>query len=132
MPLMNFLHKPCRQKHLPVSNWVLRRISKKLRLEESQQSKLSSLQNAIVSSQSYVADVHKDRTTMLGDIFTDNGFDQESALHYLNVPRLAFEEQAPAIVDALGEFYQCLNPQQQEQLRSLLRKHYQQRSRCWH
>ena len=69
---------------------------------------------------------------MLDDIFTDNGFDRDTALHYLKVPRLAFDEQVPAVVDALGEFYQCLDQQQQEQLRSMLQKHGHHQRRCWH
>ena len=110
----------------------MRRLTKKLRLNEPQQIKLSSLQNTIASSQSYVANIQNDQNTMLDEIFSDNGFDRESALHYLNIPRLAFEEQVPAVVDSIGEFYQCLNQQQQEQFRSMLQKHHQQQRRCWH
>jgi len=132
MGLLNFMRARCNQRHTPMGGWIIHRISKKLQLDEPQKSKLSLLQNTLVSSQSYVADVHKDRNSLLDDIFTDNGFDRESAMHYLNVPRLAFAEQVPALVDALGEFYQCLNSQQQEQLRSLLRKNHSQRKRCCH
>ncbi|WP_455202248.1 Spy/CpxP family protein refolding chaperone [Kaarinaea lacus] len=116
-----------------MTNWFIRRIRKKLQLNDSQQAKLITFSNTIDSSRSYVADVQKDRGITLDDIFSDNGFDRDSALHYLNVPRLAFEEQAPAVVDALGEFYQCLNQQQQEQLRAMLQKYHQhQKRRCWH
>ena len=132
MRLLNFIHKQCNSNRLTKDNWGLRRISKKLKLDERQQSKLSSLQNTFEASQSYVADIRKERSVLLGDIFTDNGFDRDSALRYLNVPRLAFEEQVPAIIDALGEFSQCLNPQQQVQLRELMRKHHQQHCRCCH
>lgn len=126
------MHKQCHRNRLTKVNWGVRRICKKLKLDERQQSKLLSLQNTFESGQSYVADIRKERSAMLDDIFTDNGFDRDSALHYLNVPHLAFEEQAPAVIDALAEFYQCLNPQQQERLRELMRKHHQQRSHCWH
>ena len=132
MRLLNFAHQLCQRRQSPVNNWVIRRVSKKLQLNESQKVKLSSLQNVIVSSRSYVTGLHQDRSLMMDDIFKDNGFDRESALHYLNVPRLVFEEQAPAIVDALGEFYQCLNQQQQEQFRSMLLKYHQQKIRCCH
>ena len=132
MRLINFMHKQCHHSRSTMGNWGVRRISKKLKLDKRQQSKLSLLHNTFESGQSYVTDIRKERSAMLDDIFTDNGFDRDSALHYLNVPRLAFEEQVPAIIDALGEFYQCLNPQQQEQLRELMRKHHQQHSRCWH
>ncbi|MEJ2179452.1 MAG: Spy/CpxP family protein refolding chaperone [Gammaproteobacteria bacterium] len=132
MRLINIMHKQCHRSRLTMGNWGVRRISKKLKLDERQQSKLSSLQNTFESGQSYIADIRKERSAMLDDIFTDSGFDRDSALHYLNIPRLAFEEQVPAIIEALGEFYQCLNPQQQEQLRELMRKHHQQRSRRCH
>ena len=132
MRLLKYAHQLCQRRQSPVNNWIIRRVSKKLQLNETQKVKLSLLQDVIVSSRSYVTDVHKDRSLILDDIFKDNGFDRESALHYLNVPRLAFEEQAPAIVDALGEFYQCLNEQQQEQFRSMLLQHRQQQTRCWH
>lgn len=132
MQLLNFVHRRCNRKQSPIGNWVARRISKKLQLNEPQQVKLSSLQNAIFSSQSYVADIQKDRSTMLEEIFSVDGFNRDSALHYLNIPRLAFEEQAPAVIDSLGEFYQCLNHQQREQFRSMLQKHHQQKRCCWH
>ena len=129
MRLFHFLHKRCGQQHGCATHWYLRRISKKLQLDATQQARLSALQNSIVTSQAYLAEVYKDRHELLDKVFTDQGFNRDSAFQYLNVPRLAFEEQAPVIIDSLEEFYQCLNPPQREQLRSLLHK---QRQRCWH
>ena len=128
MRLFHFLHKRCGQQHDFATHWYLRRISKKLQLDATQQTRLSALQNSIVTSQAYLSEIHKDRHELLDKVFTDQGFNRDSALHYLDVPRLAFEEQAPVIVESLEEFYQCLNPPQREQFRSLLRK---QRQRCW-
>lgn len=129
MRLFHFLHKRCSRQHGYATHWYLRRISKKLQLNATQQARLLALQNSIVTSQAYLAEIHKDRHELLDKVFTDQGFDRDSALHYLNVPRLAFGEQAPVIIDSLDEFYQSLNPPQREQLRSLLRKQHQ---RCWH
>ncbi|WP_455220985.1 Spy/CpxP family protein refolding chaperone [Kaarinaea lacus] len=132
MGLFNFMHKHCGRHHGQASDWYLKRIGKKLQLDESQRSRLSALQNIIDSSQSYLADIHKDRDDLLDSVFTDSGFDRESALHYFNAPRQAFEEQVPAIVDSLDEFYQSLKPRQREQLRDLLHKRYRQASHCCH
>ena len=131
MRLFHFMHKRCGRSHGLASQWYLRSISKKLRLHESQRARLSALQNSIVSSRAYLAEIHKDRSHLLDEIFNNDGFDREAALHYLNVPRLAFEEQAPAVIDSLDEFYQCLNPEQRQQLRALLYKQQQHRH-CWH
>ena len=129
MKLFHFLQKGCAQPHGYATHWYLRRISKKLQLDATQQVRLSALQNSIATSQSYLAEIHKDQHEWLDKVFTDQGFNRDSALHYLYVPRLAFEEQAPLIIESLEEFYRCLNPPQREQLISLLRK---QRQRCWH
>jgi Spy/CpxP family protein refolding chaperone len=132
MGLFNFMQQRCANRHGPASSWIVRRVSRKLQLDEQQQTRLLSLHTAILASQAHLTEIHRDRGTLLDDIFTDHGFDRESALHYLNVPRLAFEEQVPAIIDSLDEFYQCLSPEQRAQLRSVLRKRHEQRSRCWH
>ena len=129
MRLFHSLYKRCVQQHGYATHWYLRRIGKKLQLDATQQARLLALQNSIMTSQAYLAKIHEDRHELLDMIFTDQGFNRDSALHYLNVPRLAFEEQTPVIIESLEEFYQCLNPPQREQLRSLLRK---QRQRCWH
>ena len=132
MKLINFLSKRCHHGQSPVNNWIVRRVSRKLQLNEAQSAKLSSLHNTIISSKSYIAETRKDQSSILDDVFSNNGFDRELAIHYLNVPRLAFEEQAPIVIDALGDFYQSLNSRQQDQFRSMFLKHYQQQKRCRH
>jgi hypothetical protein len=132
MRLFHFLHKRCGRQHGYATHWYLRRIGKKLQLDAMQQARLLALHHAIETSRAYLAEIHEDRHELLDKVFSDQGFDRDSALHYLNVPRLAFEEQAPVIIESLKEFYQCLNPPQREQLRSLLHKQQQQHQRCWH
>ena len=132
MRLFHVMHKRCSYQHGLARNWYLRRISKKLQLDESQQARLSALQNDIVSTRSCLTEIHHDRSQLLDEVFGVDGFNRQSALQYLNMPRLAFEEQVPAIVDSLEEFYQSLNLQQREQLRAMLHKQHRQSSHCWH
>ena len=132
MGLLNRIRKPCchRHKSRGMSNWIIRRASKRLKLDDTQQNKLVNFQNTLVNSRTYVANVHQDRDQLFEGVFPGNEFDRDMALHYLAVPRLAFAEQAPAIVDAFDDLYRSLNAEQKGRLRSWLLKYQPSKFHC--
>ncbi len=132
MRLLNFMNWQCRRKQSNEGNWMTRRISNKLKLDESQQAKLMSLSNALVSSRAYLANSYKEHENFVDKVFSSKGVDRDLVALYLDVPRIAITEQAPVIVDALDEFYQSLNDVQQEKLRLLMKNRLRHRHYCIH
>lgn len=132
---MIFLHCKSNRPHSiypPLGRWLMRGIGKKLKLDEQQNAKFIALQHSLSNTRAYVDQVALDRDAMMHEVLTADAFDRDAALRFIKIPYLAFEEQAPALIDALADFYHSLDQNQRELLKQLWQHHHQSRRRCWH
>ena len=75
----------------PMSNWPIRCVTKKFKLDEIQQAKLLSVQNSLAASKSYLSTIENERQAMMEEVFYKDFFNRDAVLHLMNVPHLAFE-----------------------------------------
>lgn len=108
--------------------WMLRRISCKLGLDETQRQRLTQVQGrmqALRTGMQAAKDEHRDALLAL---LSGERFDRSEALHLLQVPAAVAAETAPELVAAFGDFYDGLNTGQRTRLRELVTR--QQRGPC--
>ena len=132
MILLHLKRHPRHYPYPPMGAWFMRGVIKKLKLDESQQVKLLSLQNSLAASRSFLTNIENERYSMMDEVFASDRFNRDAALQLMKVPHLAFEEHAPTIVEALANFYDSLDDKQRQQVRSLWDKYHRTRRRCWH
>ena len=101
---------------------VVDKISGKLALDEAQKQKLGVLADQIIASRSAfrgdAADPRADFTALIAG----EKFDRSAAQTMLEKKTEAIQGNAPQTINALADFYDSLNPEQQKQVREKLEK----------
>lgn len=115
-----------------LGKWYMRGIRKKLHLDELQNAKLNVLQNSLNSSKAYVDKIRQERNSMLDEVMAIEGFDRSAAMRFIKTPYLAFEEQAPAVIEAMADFYDSLDYNQRELLQEIWLQRQNSRHNCRH
>ncbi len=100
--------------------WMLRRVSRKLDLDESQQQRLTSVQGRMQDLRAGMQAAREQHRDALQALLSGERFDRTEAMRLLKVPAAVAAETAPELVAAFGDFYDGLNAGQRTRLRELM------------
>lgn len=103
------------------------RISGKLDLDEAQKQKLGVLADQFIASRSAFRGDDADPRADFRAMIAGEKFDRTAALTMLEKKTESIQGNAPQTINALADFYDSLNPEQQELVRDKLEK----RGRGW-
>jgi periplasmic protein CpxP/Spy len=101
---------------------VVDKISGKLALDEAQKQKLGVLADQIIASRSAFRGDAADPRTDFRALIAGEKFDRTAAQTMLEKKTEAIQGNAPQTINALADFYDSLNPEQQKQVREKLEK----------
>lgn len=102
---------------------MLSHIGKKLDLDANQAAKLKTLADLFMAQHMPAAggaDPHAAMTALIAG----NTFDRAGATQLMNQHIAKMQANGPALINATGDFYDSLNPAQQQQLRELAAHHH--------
>lgn len=101
---------------------MVEKVAKKLDLDDSQKEKLTIAKEAALTLHQAV---RNDRQALQNDILSlvsSETFDQALVLDHINAKTNAVQENMPAVVAAVGDFYDSLNAEQQAEIRKRVEK----------
>ena len=101
---------------------VVDKISGKLALDQAQKQKLGVLADQIIASRSAFRGDAADPRADFKALITGEKFDRAAAQTMLEKKTEAIQGNAPQTINALADFYDSLNPEQQKQVREKLEK----------
>jgi periplasmic protein CpxP/Spy len=104
--------------------WMLRRVSRKLDLNESQQQRLTSVQGRMQDLRAGMQAAREEHREALLALLSGERFDRTEAMRLLKVPAAVAAETAPELVAAFGDFYDGLNAGQRTRLRELMTRRH--------
>jgi len=103
---------------------MLRRVSRKLDLDESQQQRLTSVQGRMQDLRAGMQAAREQHRDALLALLSGERFDRTEAMRLLKVPAAVAAETAPELVAAFGDFYDGLNAGQRTRLRELMTRRH--------
>ncbi len=102
---------------------IIKKVSKKLDLDDAQVSMLNIAKDSILQAHKSMhesrSDIHKD----IGDILSEDTLDRTAILNHINNKADAVKAEAPSVVNALADFYDSLNVEQQAKIRHKIERH---------
>lgn len=101
---------------------VVDKISGKLDLDEAQKQKLATLADQIIASRTAFRGDSADPRSEFNALIAGEKFDRSAAQALLDQKTQAIQGNAPQTINALADFYDSLNPEQQKQVRERLEK----------
>jgi protein CpxP len=105
------------------AQWVLEKVGKKLELDETQQVQLKNVSEEILAARvAMKQQVGEDQLQLLA-LLEQPTLDQDTVLTLIRSRTEDFNERAPDIVAAAGEFYDGLTVQQQSEVREFIQEH---------
>ena len=100
--------------------WMLRRVSRKLDLDDLQQQRLTQVQGRMYDLRAGLQAARAEHRDALLALLSGERFDRSEAMRLLKVPAAVAAETAPELVAAFGDFYDGLNTGQRARLRELI------------
>lgn len=110
---------------------ITKSITKKLGLNETQQAKLNSLKEEILSSRQAMKTNREAGFSTLRELLSQPHFDQERANTALDNHLQTISSRTPDVISAVGNFWDSLNPEQQATVKAKMEKFQSCRSRRW-
>lgn len=101
---------------------VIERVGSKLDLDANQKAKLGVLADRLRESRNAVVASSNDPKLELQAMIAGNAFDRARASTLVQAQLATANAQAPALITAVADFYDSLNPAQQQQLREFMAK----------
>ena len=105
-----------------VRSKVVEKISNKLDLDANQKQKLGALADQIIASRTAFRGDGANPRAEFADVIAGEKFDRAAAQVLLEKKSQAMQGNAPQTIDALANFYDSLNPEQQKVVREKLEK----------
>ena len=99
---------------------VVEKISGKLELDAAQKQKLGALADQIIASRTAFRGDSADPRSEFKGLIAGEKFDRAAAQTLLDQKTQAIQGNAPQTINALADFYDSLNPEQQKQVREKL------------
>lgn len=110
--------------------WMMKRISRKLDLQQDQREKLDDISRQLADSKgSFTATRAEARQQMLA-LLDDNTLDRDRATEIIRDHLAAVAVSTTRLVDGFAEFFDSLNPQQRQQLQVYVQGHACHRRGC--
>lgn len=110
---------------------IVEKISKKLALNDVQKAKLVEAKEVILAARK---DMHSSKNGMhknLTDVLSGDTLDREKVLSLINAKTNAVESKAPVIINAVANFYDSLDQEQQAKIRNKVEKHLKHKRHKW-
>ena len=105
-------------------DYMKKKISKKLDLDEAQTTRLAALKQVIKAvHDSHHASKQQHRSDFM-DLLSAPRLDQQQALSLIGGHTAFVNDNAPQVVTAMAAFYDSLRPDQQQQLRDKIQRHH--------
>jgi periplasmic protein CpxP/Spy len=98
------------------------RISNKLELDAAQKQKLELLADEALAARKAMRASSGDPRQELGSIIAGDKFDRSKAQQWVGKNTDTLQQQSPKLIEAMGNFYDSLNADQQKQVRAMLDK----------
>lgn len=105
---------------------MVERIGSKLDLNAEQKQKLQALTDVLLAQRKAMAGVAGDPRSQVQALVAGERFDRSAAQSLLDEKTRAVQAGGPAVIAALGDFYDSLQPAQQQKVRDMM-----QRRRGW-
>ena len=105
---------------------MVERIGSKLDLNAEQKQKLQALTDVLLAQRKAMAGVAGDPRSQVQALVAGERFDRSAAQSLLDEKTRAVQAGGPAVIAALGDFYDSLQPAQQQKVRDIM-----QRRRGW-
>ena len=105
---------------------MVERIGSKLDLNAEQKQKLQKLTDVLLAQRKAMAGVAGDPRSQVQALVAGERFDRSAAQSLLDEKTRAVQAGGPAVIAALGDFYDSLQPAQQQKVRDMM-----QRRRGW-
>lgn len=105
---------------------MVERIGSKLDLNAEQKQKLQTLTDVLLAQRKAMAGVAGDPRSQVQALVAGERFDRSAAQSLLDEKTRAVQAGGPAVIAALGDFYDSLQPAQQQKVRDMM-----QRRRGW-
>jgi len=102
---------------------VIDKASRELALDEAQKAKLGTLADALKAQRAALmpgADARADMKAQVQALVAGPQFDRAKAQALVEAKTSAVREKSPAVVTAMGDFYDSLKPEQQQKLRDFM------------
>jgi len=99
---------------------IVEKAGKELSLDDAQKAKLGALADAIKAQRTSLVASHADPRTELQALMAGPQFDRGKAQLLVDGVTGAVRDKAPAVVAAMGDFYDSLKPEQQQKLRDFM------------
>lgn len=96
---------------------VIEKISDKLTLNDAQKQKLGVLADEVLAQRKALKGDSTDPRAQMQALVKGDKFDRDTALALLNAKTQAVQGQGPKVIAAMADFYDSLNPEQQQQVR---------------
>lgn len=101
---------------------IIERVTSKLDLNADQQQKLGVLADKLQAQRTALAGTTKDPRAEVQALVAGNKFDRARAQALVSEKTAAIGTGSPEVIAALGDFYDSLNPAQQQKVRAMLEK----------
>jgi Spy/CpxP family protein refolding chaperone len=96
---------------------VIEKISDKLVLNDAQKQKLAVLADELLAQRKALKGDTTDPRAQMQALVQGDKFDRDTALSLLSAKTQAVQGQGPKVIAALADFYDSLNPEQQQKVR---------------
>jgi protein CpxP len=110
------------EKLTEVRTRMVERVSSKLDLNAAQKLKLNILADKIEAQRAAFVGSTPDPRAEMQAIVAGNRFDRERAQALLNEKTRAVQANSPEVLTAMADFYDALNPEQQQKVRDLMQR----------
>lgn len=102
------------------AEWISNKVTKKLELDEGQQASLKNLTDQVLIARKAIHENKKAHKETLKQIIQQPTLDRDALQNIVSEMTSRINQQSPAVIQALGEFYDGLNDQQREEIREHL------------
>lgn len=106
--------------------------SRELQLDEAQKAKLGALADAVKAQRAALIAGAADPRAELQSLVAGPQFDRAKAQAMVEGKTAAVREKSPAVVAALGDFYDSLRPEQQQKVRDFMARGRRGHHGFWH
>ncbi len=110
------------EKMAEVRGKVVERVSSKLDLNDAQKLKLNALADKLEAQRIAFIGKTADPRTEMQDIVAGAKFDRARAQTLLDEKTRAVQANSPEVIGALADFYDSLNPEQQQKVREMMQR----------
>lgn len=101
---------------------MVERISSKLSLDATQRQKLDALADALQAQRRALKGEGGQPREAFQSLMSGSTFDRERARSLLTEKTQTLQQGGPAVIDAMGDFFDSLKPEQQAQVREMMQR----------